>query len=348
MPSLTIPTIPELNHARATEAKQRQDRLTKPPGALGRLEEISIRLAAITGVLTPELTPRAVVVCAGDHGVAAQGVSAYPQEVTGQMVMNFLFGGAGINVLGRHMNADVLVVDAGCIAEFDAHPQLIRGKIAPGTQDMTQGPAMTRVEAEAALAFGIEIAKQQVEKGIRLLATGEMGIANTTPASAITAVLTGSPAYEVTGRGTGVDDERLQHKIAVVENAIEVNQPDASDGLDVLQKVGGLEIGVMAGILLGAASQRIPVVIDGFISTSAALIASAIAPSVVDYLFAGHRSVEPGHQKALAQLGLQPILDLGFRLGEGTGAVLAFGILDASVKILAEMATFEEAGVSEG
>ncbi len=347
MKSFPVPMIPELNQTVASAAVARQDRLTKPPGALGRLEELSIKLAAMTSELVPDLSRRAVLVCAGDHGVAAQGVSAYPQEVTAQMVLNFLAGGAAINVLARQMNAEVLVVDAGCMADFAEQPQLIACKIARGTKDITQEPAMTSQDAEAALTLGIEIAHQQHQRGIRLLAVGEMGIANTTSASAITAVLTGYPPREVTGRGTGVDDARLQHKIAIVEKAIRINRPDRNDGLDVLSRVGGLEIGVMAGVILGAASQRIPVVIDGFISTAAALIASTLSPKAVHYLLAGHRSVEPGHQKALAKLGLQPILDLDMRLGEGTGAVLAFGILDAAVKILAEMATFEEAGVSE-
>ncbi len=337
-------SIPPLDAAAAEEAKQRQARLTKPAGALGKLESLSIRLAGMVGRLDWLPLRRSVVVCAGDHGVAAQGVSAYPQAVTYQMVLNFLGGGAAVNVLAHQMNARVTVVDAGVAGDFDAHPALVQGKIAPGTADLTQGPAMTPAQATRALQLGVKCAQIEIERGLALLAVGEMGIGNSTSASAIVAAITGRAAAEVTGRGTGVDDAQLQRKIAVVERALALHDP-ANEA--TLAKVGGFEIGAMAGLMLGAAAHRVPVVLDGLISTAAALIAAQVAPDVKHYLIAGHCSAEPGHAIALEWLGLEPLLQLEMRLGEGSGALLAFPLIEAAMRTLNEMATFDEAGVSE-
>jgi nicotinate-nucleotide--dimethylbenzimidazole phosphoribosyltransferase len=352
MPSLdgNLPEIPALDKEATTAAEARQAMLTKPTGALGRLEALSVRLAGMTGQVTPRFGPdrKALVICAGDHGVAAQGVSAYPQEVTVQMVANFLAGGAAANVLARQMNARVIVVDAGVAGDIPEQEGLVTGKVAPGTQDLSEGPAMTREQANAALQLGLEVAEQQLELGLDLLAVGEMGIGNTTAASAIISALTAQPPKVTVGRGTGVDDAGLAHKVDVVEQALKVNQPlDISDGIAVLATLGGFEIGAMAGLMLGAAAARVPVVVDGFISTAAALLAKTIRPGAVDYMFAGHRSAEAGHDVALEALGLKPLLDLNLRLGEGTGALLAFSIIEAAARMLAEMATFEEAGVSD-
>jgi nicotinate-nucleotide--dimethylbenzimidazole phosphoribosyltransferase len=336
--------IPPLDTRAADEARRRQARLTKPAGALGKLETLSTRLAGMTGRLDWLPLRRCVVVCAGDHGVVAQGISAYPQEVTRQMVLNFLRGGAAVNVLARQMDARVLVVDAGVRGAFEPHPGLVQGKIAPGTADFTQEPAMTAAQAEQALDLGVEVARREIDRGLDLLAVGEMGIGNTTSAAAIIAAITGRPAAEVTGRGTGLDDDGLRHKIRVIETALARRQPAAEN---TLAKVGGFEIGVMAGLMLGAAAQRVPVVIDGLISTAAALIAAQLTPGVTDYLIAGHRSAEPGHRIALEWLGLEPLLDLDMRLGEGTGALLAFPLIEAAMRTLSEMATFDEAGVSD-
>ena len=336
--------IPPLNSAAQQLALARQANLTKPAGALGTLEQLSIRLAGMTERLDWLPNRRAVVVCAGDHGVVAQGVSAYPQAVTAQMVLNFLHGGAAINVLSRQMNARVTIVDAGMAETVAPHADLIIRKIAPGTADFSIGPAMTPQQAEQALQQGIEIAQTEVQRGLDILAVGEMGIGNTTPASAIIATISGQPIEKVTGRGTGVNDAQLNHKIDVIRRGLEVNQPH---GTDTLYKVGGFEIGTMAGLMIGAAQARVPVMIDGLICTSAALIAAQFAPQVTDYLIAGHRSVEPGHQIALQTLGLKPLLDLDLRLGEGTGAVLALPIVEAAMRTLQEMATFDSAGVSE-
>jgi nicotinate-nucleotide--dimethylbenzimidazole phosphoribosyltransferase len=337
-------TIPPLKDATQQLALQRQARLTKPAGALGTLEHLSIRLAGMTGRLDWLPNRRAVVVCAGDHGVVAQGVSAYPQAVTAQMVLNFLHGGAAINVLARQMNARVTIVDAGMVETVPPHADLLNRKVAPGTADFSIGPAMTPQQAEQCLRQGIDIAQAEVQRGLDILAVGEMGIGNTTPASAIIATLSGQPIEKVTGRGTGVNDAQLNHKIEVIRRGLEVNQPH---GAETLYKVGGFEIGTMAGIMIGAAQARVPVIIDGLICTSAALIAAQFAPQVTDYLIAGHRSVEPGHQIALHALGLKPLLDLDLRLGEGTGAVLALPLVEAAMRTLQEMATFDSAGVSE-
>ncbi|NOZ27703.1 MAG: nicotinate-nucleotide--dimethylbenzimidazole phosphoribosyltransferase [Chloroflexi bacterium] len=329
-------------------ARARQTTLTKPAGSLGRLEDLSVQLAGITGQCPPPIpTRKAVLVFAGDHGVVAQGVSAFPQEVTPQMVLNFLRGGAAINVLARQANARVVVVDAGVAANIPPADGLIQGKIAPGTADFTMGPAMTREQATAALELGARVAQEEIERGLDLLACGDMGIGNTTPSAAITSVITGATPREVTGPGTGIDPDALEHKIQVIEAAIARNRPNPNDGLDVLSKVGGYEIGAIAGAMIAAGAARVPVVVDGFIATAGALIACTLAPGLRPYLIAGHRSQEPGHDIALAHLGLEPLLDLRLRLGEGTGAVLAFHIVEAAARIINEMATFAEAGVSE-
>ncbi len=343
----TIEAIRPLDAAAMEAARARQNRLTKPPGSLGRLEALSIQVAGITGQARPVLEHKAVITCAGDHGVTAQGVSAYPQAVTAQMVANFLNGGAAINVLARHVGARVLVVDAGVAADLPPQPGLALKKVAPGTADMSQGPAMSRAEAVRAIEAGIEVLQDEVDRGLSIVATGDMGIGNTTPSSAIAAAITGRPVAEVTGRGTGIDDEQLAHKVAVIEKALRLNQPDPRDGLDVLSKVGGFEIGAIAGIILGAAAHRVPAVVDGFISTAGALIAGCLAPQSRDYMIAAHASVEVGHQAMWAHLGLSPCLDFDLRLGEGTGAALVMGIVEAACKVLDEMATFESAGVSE-
>lgn len=342
--SVQIPVISLPDTVAADRARARQNRLTKPTGALGALETLSIRLAGMTGRLDWLPDRRAVVVCAGDHGVVAQGVSAYPQVVTQQMVLNFLRGGAAVNVLARQMNARVTVVDAGVAADFDAHPALIQGKVAPGTADFTTGPAMTSAQADAAVELGLAVAAGEHERGLDVLAVGEMGIGNTTAASAIIAALTGQSARAVTGRGTGIDDTIYQHKIDVVERALRLHHPA---DVNTLAKVGGFEIGAMAGLMLGAAARRVPVVVDGLISTAAALIAVQLEPNVRHCLIGGHRSAEPGHTAALTQLELAPLLDLDLRLGEGTGALLALPLLEAAMRTLQEMATFDDAGVSE-
>jgi nicotinate-nucleotide--dimethylbenzimidazole phosphoribosyltransferase len=328
-------------------ARRRQDNLTKPAGSLGRLEELSIRLAGMTGNPRPSVARKAVIVMAGDHGVARQGVSAYPPEVTPQMVMNFLSGGAAINVLARQAGARVAIVDIGVAADLGDAPGLSKRKVALGTADLTKGPAMTEAQAAQAIQVGLEVLQAEYEAGLDLVATGDMGIGNTTPSSAIIAALTGLPAAQVTGRGTGVDDGGLSRKVAAVETALTVNRPDPNDAFDVLRKVGGFEIAGLAGVIIGAASRRVPVVIDGFISGAAAVIAAGLAPKVKPYLIASHRSVEIGHGAMLDLLGLQPILDLNLQLGEGTGAAIAFHVVEAASRILNEMATFAEAGVSE-
>jgi nicotinate-nucleotide--dimethylbenzimidazole phosphoribosyltransferase len=335
--------IPSIDLKCHQAALDRQARLTKPAGALGRLEELSVRLAGMTGRLDWLPTRRAVVVCAGDHGVVAQGVSAYPQSVTAQMVLNFLEGGAAINVLARQFGARVTVVDAGVAEDIGPHPDLVNGKVGPGTADFSLGPAMTAAQAAQSVELGRRVARQEIARGLDILAVGEMGIGNTTSASAIIAAVTGQPVAAVTGRGTGVADDQLAHKVAVIERALQVNKPA---GEKTLEKVGGFEIGAMAGLMLEAAAARVPVVIDGLICTSAALIAAQIEPEVTQYLVAGHRSVEPGHRAALDWLNLAPLLDLDLRLGEGTGAVLALPLVEAAMRTLQEMATFDDAGVS--
>jgi nicotinate-nucleotide--dimethylbenzimidazole phosphoribosyltransferase len=343
----TLNRITPLSQGWLDQAAARQLQLTKPPGSLGALEEIANRLAAIQQTLKPEVFRRRIYVVAADHGVVAEGVSAYPREVTAQMVYNFLRGGAAINVLARHGEIEILIVDAGIDGDLDDAPGLIRSKVVRGTANFTRGHAMTRDEAIQSVVNGIELAQAAAGEGIRLLGIGEMGIGNTTAASAITATLTESPPEAVTGHGTGLNDIGLQRKIAAVKRALEVNRPDRDDAIDVLAKVGGAEIGVMVGVVLGAAAERIPIVADGFISTAAAALACVICQNVRDYLFIGHRSPEKGHESLIEFIDRRPLLDLRMRLGEGTGAALAMHVIGAAARLLSEMATFAEAGVSD-
>jgi len=338
--------IEPVDQAWLSAARERQLTLTKPSGSLGRLEEIANRLAAIQRTATPVVTKKRIYVVAGDHGITIEGVSAYPREVTPQMVDNFLRGGAAINVLGRAGGIEVRVVDAGVDADLSDRAELIHAKVVCGTANFAVGPAMTRVEAEACLVKGIELAQASANDGINLLGIGEMGIGNTTAASAIIAVLLKCDPEAVTGRGTGIDDAGLAHKIDVIRRAIEINKPKADDAIDVLAKVGGAEIGVMAGIVLGAAANHSPVIADGLISTTAAALALTLQPNARDYLFNGHRSAERGHAALIDFIGEQPVLDLSMRLGEGTGAALAMHVIEAAAKLLSEMATFADAGVS--
>jgi nicotinate-nucleotide--dimethylbenzimidazole phosphoribosyltransferase len=342
----TLAAIAPVDREVAARAQARLDRKTKPRGSLGRLEDLACRLAAAYGTADPPLSARAVVVMAADHGVAEEGVSAYPQEVTAQMVKNFLTGGAAINVLARQHGARVVVADLGTKCPVDL-PQVRDCRMGPGTANFTRGPAMSRETAVRALEVGIGLAGELAAEGVGLLAVGDMGIGNTTASSAITAVLTGQPPGRVTGRGTGIDDGRLRLKVGAVERALRVNRPDPADPIDVLAKVGGFEIAGLAGALLGAAARRVPVLLDGFITGAAALAAVALCPAARDYLVASHRSVEPGHEAVLNHLELRPLFELDLRLGEGTGAVLAMGLAEAALRVLREMATFESAGVTD-
>jgi len=341
------PQITALDEAAMEAARERQQQLTKPRGSLGRLEQLSIQLAGITGQLKPKVDEKAVIVMAGDHGVTAEGVSAYPAEVTPQMVLNFLNGGAAINVLAGQVGARVVIVDMGVNASLEPHPDLRLHKIAPGTANMARGPAMTREQAQEALQVGLAIVNELVADGVQMVGTGEMGIGNTTPSAAITAALTGASISDVVGRGTGVDDEGLSRKIDVVEVALALNQPDPDDPIDVLAKVGGFEIAGLVGVILGAASKRVPVVIDGFITAAAALVAARLEPAARAYMIASHRSAEIGHQVILDELALEPLFDLGLQLGEGTGAALAMHVIDGAARILCHMATFADAGVTD-
>lgn len=338
--------IQPLDASLYAHAQARLDRLTKPVGSLGRLEELAASYIAITGELKPHVPRGVVFTFAADHGVTLEAVSAYPREVTPQMVLNFLRGGAGVNVLARHAGVDVRVVDIGVDYEFDAVPGLLHRKVMKGTRNLAVESAMTRSQAEQAVMVGVELATEAVREGIGLIGTGEMGIGNTTPSSAITAAMTGRSVEDVTGRGTGIDESGRRHKVAVIEQAIELHRPNPTDPLDVLTKVGGLEIGGLVGLMLGAAAARIPVVLDGFIAGAAALIAVGLQPLCREYLIASHRSVEHGHRVILDHLGLNPLLDLDLRLGEGTGACLGMDLVCAAIKIYTEMATFDEAGVS--
>jgi len=342
-----VSRIRELDEAAMTAVKAHQNVLTKPQGSLGRLEELSVQLAGISGNAKPVITEKVIITMAGDHGVVAEGVSAFPQEVTLQMVLNFLAGGAAINVLARHVGARVVVVDMGVASDIPAQNGLVNKKIAYGTANIAQGAAMTRDQAAAAVLAGVEAVETEIARGLDIVGTGDMGIGNTTPSAAIACALTGRSPAEIAGRGTGVDDEGLKRKVNAIERALRVNQPDPQDGLDVLAKVGGFEIGGLAGVILGAAANRKPVMVDGFISTAAAMIAVAIAPQCRPYLISAHRSQEYGHAVMLDWLGLKPLLDLDLRLGEGTGAALGISLAEAACRILAEMATFGEAGVSE-
>jgi nicotinate-nucleotide--dimethylbenzimidazole phosphoribosyltransferase len=343
----TIAHIQPLDSALIVQAQQHLDTLTKPRGSLGRLEELAWRYVAITGQIPPRIGHKAVVVFAADHGVVAEGVSAYPQEVTAQMVHNFLRGGAAINVLARQAGAAVQVVDIGVAADFPALPGLLLRKVRPGTANMAHAPAMSRQEAQQCLETGIAIAAQCHRDGVSLVATGDMGIGNTTPSSALVAVFTGAAVEQVTGRGTGIDEPTWRHKVAVLERALQVHTPQASDSLGALAAVGGLEIGGIAGLILGCARYRVPVLVDGLIATAGALVAAALQPRVKDYMIATHTSVEVGQQVAWRFLGQAPLLDLQLRLGEGTGAVLAMHLVEAAVRVYNDMATFGQAGVSE-
>ena len=334
------------------KAEERTAQLIMPTRALGRLHDISEQLCAIQKTLEPSVDRKAFLVMAGDHGVVKEGISAYPQEVTAEMIKAFLAGGAGINVLARQVGAEIIVVDMGIIPELDLSTlqgdnQLIIRKVANGTANLARGPAMSKAQAQRAILTGFQLAGDLIAQGVQILGTGDMGIGNTTPSAAIGTVITGSRLEEMVGRGTGLDDQGLQRKRAAIQSGIQINQPEPEDGLDVLAKIGGFEIGGIAGCVLGGAYHKHPVVIDGFISTAGALIAHALCPTVTDYLFAGHCSQEPGHKLMLNYLGLKPILDLGMRLGEGTGAALAMGIMDGAVRIFKEMLTFEEAGVTD-
>lgn len=339
--------IQPLDMALRKQAQARLDRLTKPLGSLGRLEELAAQYVAISGEMKPNIPRGVVFTFAADHGVTVEGVSAYPREVTPQMVLNFLRGGAGVNVLARHAGVDVRVVDIGVDYEFGTVPGLFDRKIMKGTRNLMVEPAMTRSQAEQSLLVGMELATNAVQEGIGLIGTGEMGIGNTTPSAAITAVMTRRSVADVTGRGTGIDEAGHARKVQVIQTALDRHRPDPTDPLDVLAKVGGLEIGGLAGLILGAAAARIPVVLDGFIAGAAALIAVGLQPSCRDYLIASHRSVEAGHRVMLDHLSLKPLLDFDLRLGEGTGACLGIDLVYAAIKIYTEMATFGEAGVAE-
>jgi nicotinate-nucleotide--dimethylbenzimidazole phosphoribosyltransferase len=344
----TVGQVQAVGHALTPAVCNRLDSLTKPPGSLGRLEDLALQLARIQDTVKPRVDARAVLVFAADHGVVADGVSAYPGEVTTQMVLNFLRGGAAINVLARQAGARLTVVDVGVDHDFSApRPGLRVDKVRRGTASIAKGPAMTRAQATHAIEAGIRAVEATVGEGLSLLATGDMGIGNTTPSAAITACFTGRPAAEVTGRGTGVSEEVLARKVAVVEAALACNRPDPADALGVVAAVGGLEIAAIAGAILGAAAHRVPVLVDGFISSAGALVARGLCPDAADYMIAGHCSAERGHRVALAHLGLTPLLDLDLRLGEGTGAVLAMYLAESAVRLLDEMATFTSAGVSE-
>lgn len=332
-----------------TRAQRRLDNLTKPKGSLGRLEELASRIVAITRNLKPSIKRKMIFTMAGDHGVVEEGVSAYPQEVTPQMVYNFLRGGAGINVLARHIGAEVIVVDMGVKQKILTDGKKFKDKkVNFGTRNFAKEPAMTKEEAHRTLAGGIEAFEEVYsEEKIDIIGVGDMGIGNTTPSSAIAAVITGEDVELVTGRGTGIDEATFSRKIEVIKRALSLHNPNPKDPIDVLSKVGGFEIGGIAGVILAASSKRVPVVVDGFIASCGALIAFELCPTVKDYLIAAHQSIEAGHMAVLSHMRLRPLLNLDMRLGEGTGAALGIGIVEAAVKIFNEMATFSEAEVSE-
>jgi nicotinate-nucleotide--dimethylbenzimidazole phosphoribosyltransferase len=343
----TIKKIRPLDLSIETEAQKRLDSLTKPQGSLGKLEELARRIAIIQGKVPPRLGRKLLFVFAADHGITQEGVSAYPKEVTAQMTYNFLDGGAAINVLARHHGVDTKVVDVGVDHEFAVPSGLQNYKIRRGTANFAQGPAMTRDEAVRSVELGIRLACEAAREDLFLLGAGDMGIGNTSSATAILCALTGAAAADVAGRGTGIDDATLGKKIAAIKRGLHMNRPDPKDSLDVLAKVGGLEIGAMTGIILGAAALRVPMVLDGFISGAAALLAQRFCPHVLDILLASHLSAEIGHKLMLEELKLAPILDLHMRLGEGTGACILMGLIESAVRVMREMATFESAGVKE-
>lgn len=342
-----LKNIRPLDKAAMAKVRERQDRLTKPRGSLGALEDLSIKLAGIRADPMPVVDRKAVITMAADHGVAGAGVSLYPQEVTRQMVLNFIKGGAAINVLAKMIDARVVVVDMGVIGGCPATEGLICRMIDFGTRDMSREPAMTSKQAVDSIEAGVAVVESEIEKGLDIIGTGDMGIGNSTAASAIIASITQQPVASVTGRGTGVDNKQLNHKIEIIEKALLINRPDYNDPIDVLSKVGGFEIGGLVGVILAAAAHRIPVIIDGFISGSAALIAVKICPQVKDYMVASHLSAENGHSICLGHMGLKPLLNLNMRLGEGTGAVFGIFLAQAAINVLKQMATFEEAAVSD-
>jgi len=347
----TIAKIKDVDHALAKKAQEKLDNLTKPQGSLGRLEDLAKRIVAITGKIEPKIENKVIFTMAGDHGIVDEGVSAYPKEVTPQMVYNFIQGGAGINVLAKHVGAKVVVVDMGVAGKLQIEDCKLKNfkdkKIGLGTKNMAKEPAMTKEEAIRSIEAGIEVFEEELVNGIDIIGTGDMGIGNTTASSAIAACFTEKPVEELTGRGTGIDDKALLNKIAVIKKALKLNKPNAKDAIDVLSKVGGFEIGGLAGVILASASRKIPIVIDGFISGASALIAYHLEPRVKDYLIAAHCSVERGHKIVLDHMDLRPLLDLNLRLGEGTGAALAISLAESAIKIMTQMATFKNAGVSE-
>lgn len=342
----TIFNIGTLNYTVMEKVQKRLDNLTKPQGSLGRLEELVRHIAGITGREKLSLERKVVFTLAADHGVTDEKVSAYPKEVTAQMVYNFLRGGAGINVLARQVGARVIVVDMG-VAENLTVSGFKDCKINMGTKNFTKGASMTREEAIKSIETGIRLVEEECANGVDIIGTGDMGIGNTTASSAITAVFTGKEVEDITGRGTGIDDEIFKHKVKIIKRALLINKPNKEDALDVLSKVGGYEIGGIAGVILGAAKNRIPVIIDGFISGAGAFIAVALSKRVKDFIIASHCSAEKGHKSALALMGLKPLLDLNLRLGEGTGSALAMYLCESAVRVLNEMATFKDAQVSE-
>lgn len=337
----------ELNHNALTKAKQRLQEQAKPPGSLGIMEEIGARLAAIKGTIDVHLTNKQIITCAGDHGVVEEGISAFPAEVTPQMVFNFVGGGASVNIIGKHAGAVVKAADIGVNYDFDPGLPIFHKKIKYGTDNFTKGPAMTRAEAVKSIEAGIEIVNElHVQTPVDLLGTGDMGIGNTTPSTAIIAAFSGLPVERLTGRGSGVDDKGLANKIVTIQKGLDINKPDPNDPLDVLAKVGGLEIGGLAGLVIGAAAKGIPVICDGLISTAGALIACELAPAAKNYLFASHKSVEIGQKYMHDRMDLAPLIDLKFRLGEGTGAAVCMELLDLATRILADIKTFDEVGIS--
>jgi nicotinate-nucleotide--dimethylbenzimidazole phosphoribosyltransferase len=343
----TLASIRPLDRSFEAEAQQRLDSLTKPQGSLGKLEELARRVAVIQGKVPPQLGRKLLFVFAADHGITAEGVSAYPKQVTAQMTYNFLSGGAAINVLARHYGVEVEVIDVGVDYEFSTAQGLRNCKVRRGTNNFSLGPAMAPSEARQSIETGIRLVEEVALKNLFLLGAGEMGIGNTSSAAAVLCALTGAAPRDVVGRGTGIDDATWRRKVGAVERGLEVNRPDPKDPLDVLAKVGGLEIGAMTGVILGTAAFHIPMVLDGFITGAAALLAWRLCPNVHDFLFASHLSTETGHGLLLQALELAPVLDLAMRLGEGTGACMLMGLMEAAAKILGEMATFESAGVEK-
>ncbi|MCF8010429.1 MAG: nicotinate-nucleotide--dimethylbenzimidazole phosphoribosyltransferase [Clostridiales bacterium] len=342
-----IKSIEELNEDSVNNAQERMENLIKPPGSLGVLEDLAIKMAGIMGDSRPVIGEKSVIVMAGDHGVVQEGVSIASQEVTRQMLSTFLNGIGGVGVLARQAGARVVVVDVGVAGGPVNVTGVISRKVKPGTQNIARGPAMTREEAVQAIEAGIEVVRTEINRGAGVIATGDMGIGNTTPSSAILAVLGNYTALEVTGRGTLVNDDVMSLKCNTIASALEINKPDCTDGLDVLSKVGGFEIAGLTGVILGAAANNVPVIIDGFISTAAAMIAASLEKKCINYMIASHLSSEDGHKLMLEYLGLKPMLYMNMRLGEGTGAVLAMNLVDAGCRILNEMATFSEAEVMD-